>query len=82
VAYSSQHYVGQLVAVMGGLAIAPFPQSSVQGDLKIFGEDAGLPRLGYLEIELKRSAGAVGPLFDALESHIVENFRGRDAVAA
>ncbi len=82
VAYSSQHYVGQLVAVMGGLAIAPFPRSAVLGDLRIFGEDAGLPQLGYVEIELKRAAGAVGPLFDALESHIVDNFRDRDAVAA
>ncbi len=82
IAYSSQHYVGQLVAVMGGLAIAPFPRSAVQGELKIFGEDVNLPQLGYLEIELKRSPSAIGPLFDALESHIVDNFRGQDAAAA
>ena len=34
-AYTSKHYLGQLAAVMGGLAIAPFPLSSVKGDLKI-----------------------------------------------
>ncbi len=82
VAYSSRHYLGQLAAVMGGLAIAPFPVSNVRGDLKVFGEESGLPTIGHFEVELKRAVGATGPLFDALATHIVENFRGRDAQAA
>lgn len=82
VAYSSRHYLGQLAAVMAGLAIAPFPYSTVKGDLKILGEEHGLPPIGHFEIELKRSAKVVGPLFDALEEHIVNNFRGFDAAAA
>jgi DNA-binding transcriptional LysR family regulator len=82
VAYSSRHYSGQLAAVMAGLAVAPFPQSSVQGDLKVLGEEAGLPPIGHFEIELKRSSAAVGPLFDTLASHIESNFRGYEAAAA
>ena len=82
IAYSSRHYLGQLAAVMAGLAIAPFPISSVKGDLKIFGEESGLPPLGDIEIELMRGSAANGPLFDALETHVVNNFRGYTARAA
>jgi DNA-binding transcriptional LysR family regulator len=82
VAYSSQHYLGQLAAVMGGLAVAPFPASTVKGDLKVFGDESGLPPIGHFEVELKRGASASGPLFDALASHIINNFRGADAAVA
>lgn len=82
IAYSSRHYLGQLVAVTAGLAVAPFPFSTVKGDLKVLGEEVGLPPIGQLEIELYRTATAQGPLFDALETHIVNNFRGYDAAAA
>ena len=82
IAYSSRHYLGQLAAVMAGLAMAPFPLSSVKGDLKVFGEESGLPALGHVEIEIIRNAGATGPLFDGLETHVVNNFRGYAARAA
>jgi DNA-binding transcriptional LysR family regulator len=82
IAYTSKHYVGQLAAVMSGLAIAPFPRSSVTGDLKALGEEHGLPPIGRYEIELHRSPAAKGPLFDALVSHIENNFRGYDVAAA
>ena len=82
IAYTSRHYLGQFAAVMGGLAIAPFPRTIVKGDLKVLGEESGLPAIGNFELELRRSAKATGPLFDALASHIVNNFRGYDAVAA
>jgi DNA-binding transcriptional LysR family regulator len=82
IAYSSRHYLGQLAAVMGGLAVAPFPISSVKGDLKALGEESGLPSLGRIEIEIIRNASANGPLFDALETHVVNNFRGYAARAA
>lgn len=81
-AYSSRHYLGQLAPLLAGLAIAPLPRSTVQGDLKVLGEEAGLPALGYCEIELQRAAGVSGPLFDALATHIENNFRGTAAAAA
>jgi DNA-binding transcriptional LysR family regulator len=82
IAYSSRHYLGQLAPMMAGLAIAPLPRSIVQGDLKVIGEEAGLPPIGYCEIELRRSATATGTLFEALASHIENNFRGYDAAVA
>jgi DNA-binding transcriptional LysR family regulator len=80
--YTSKHFLGQLAAVMGGLAIAPLPLSSVKGDLKVVDEEANLPPIGHYEIELRRSPAATGPLFDALENHIVSNFRSYDVQAA
>ena len=82
IAYTSRHYLGQLAAVLGGLAIAPLPRSSVTGDLRILTEDAGLPPIGFFEIELKRSHAATGPLFDALANHIETNFRSYEIAAA
>jgi DNA-binding transcriptional LysR family regulator len=82
VAYTSKHYLGQLAAVMGGLAVAPLPLSCVRGDLKIIDDEIGLPLIGHYEIELRRSAKARGPLFDALENHVVNNFRAYDVQAA
>ena len=74
--------MGQLAAVLAGLAIAPLPRTVIGEDLKVVGEDAGLPPLGYYEIELRRSPAANGPLVDALADHIETSFRGYDAVAA
>jgi DNA-binding transcriptional LysR family regulator len=82
IAYSSRHYVGQLAAVMAGLAVAPFPKSNVQGDVRVLGDEVGLPPIGNFEIELRRAVGATGPLFDALMSHIESSFRGYEAAAA
>lgn len=82
IAYSSRHYLGQLAPLMAGLALAPLPLSTVTGDLKVFGEDAGLPPIGSLGIELRRAPGATGPLYDALADHIQTNFRGYQAAAA
>lgn len=82
VAYSSRHYLGQLAAMMAGQALAPLPRSTVQGDLKILGEEVGLPPIGQFGIELHRAPAATGPLFDALSNHIETNFRGYEAAAA
>ena len=73
VAYSSQHYVGQVAALLADLAIAPLPASVVTGDLGMI-DDSELPRLGFYEIDLKTSPRASGPAFEALESHIRQSF--------
>jgi DNA-binding transcriptional LysR family regulator len=82
IAYSSRHYLGQLAAIMAGLAIAPLPKSIVHGDLKVLGEETGLPVIGHFDIELRRASNAKGPLFDGLATHIENNFRGYAAAAA
>jgi DNA-binding transcriptional LysR family regulator len=82
VAYSSRHYKGQVAPLMAGLALAPLPRSTVTGDLKMFGEETGLPPIGTFGIELRRAPGATGPLFDALADHIESNFRRDDGAVA
>src|SRR6185436_2640030 len=82
IAYTSRHYIGQLAAVLAGLAIAPLPRMVVTPELRDVGEEAGLPQLGHYEIELRRSAAASGPLIDALVEHVESNFQGYDAAAA
>jgi DNA-binding transcriptional LysR family regulator len=81
VAYTSRHFVGQLSAMLAGLAIAPIPRSIVTPDLRIVGEEAGLPPIGFYEIELRRSRAANTPLIDALVEHIEMNFRSYAAAA-
>jgi hypothetical protein len=54
----------------------------VQGDLKEFGLEFGLPPIGDFGIELRRAPGATGPLFDALAQHIETNFRNYQGAAA
>jgi DNA-binding transcriptional LysR family regulator len=82
VAYSSRHYMGQLAPLLAGLALAPLPRATVTGDLKIFGEETGLPAIGTFGIELRRAPGATGPLFDILADHIEGNFRASEAAVA
>jgi DNA-binding transcriptional LysR family regulator len=82
IAYTSRHYIGQLAAVLAGLAIAPLPRQVVTSDLKMIGEESGLPQLGHYEIELRRAPAAAGPLVDALVEHVENNFRDDAAAAA
>ena len=82
IAYSSRHYLGQLAPLMAGLALAPLPRSTLSGDVKEFGEEVGLPPIGFFGIELRRSPMARGPLYDALADHIESNFRGYEAQSA
>jgi DNA-binding transcriptional LysR family regulator len=74
-AYASSDYMGQLAAVVAGLALAIFPRSAVGGELAVVGESSGLPSLGHCEIELRHSLSASGPLFDALAEQVVNTFR-------
>ena len=82
IAYSSRHYLGQLAPLMAGLALAPLPRSTLSGDVKEFGDEVGLPAIGYFGIELRRSPTARGPLYDALADHIESNFRGYETQSA
>ena len=73
VAYTSQHYIGQVAALLADLAVAPLPASVVTGDLGLV-DDPSLPPLGFYEIDLKTSPRASGPAFEALLSHIRQSF--------
>jgi len=79
VAYSSQHYVGQMAAVLADLAVAPLPASVVDGDLVAIDERI-LPSIGHYEIQMLRSARSGGAAVDALAGHIVASFEAEDGV--
>lgn len=86
VAYSSQHYVGQVAAVLADLAVAPLPKSVIEGELVPIDERL-LPPIGSYEIQLMRAARATGAAVEALVGHIVQSFQaeteiGGDRVAA
>ena len=74
VAYSSQHYVGQMAAVLADLAVAPLPASVIDGELTPIDERV-LPVIGHYEIQMMRASRASGPAVDALGDHIVQSFR-------
>ncbi len=80
VAYSSQHYVGQIAAVLADLAVAPLPRNVIEGDLVPIDERI-LPPIGHYEIQMMRSARANGAAVDALAGHIVSSFREEPAAA-
>jgi DNA-binding transcriptional LysR family regulator len=80
VAYSSQHYVGQVAAVLADLAVAPVPKSVIEGELVPIDERL-LPVIGHYEIQMVRAPRAVGPAVEALAEHIVASFRS-EAVEA
>ena len=84
VAYSSQHYVGQVAAVLADLAVAPLPASVIDGELTAIDESI-LPMIGHYEIQMMRASRASSPAIDALADHIVQSFRaetGSDRLAA
>ncbi len=74
VAYSSQHYVGQVAAVLADLAVAPLPKSVISGELVPIDERL-LPAIGHYEIQLMASARATGAAMEALSGHIVQSFQ-------
>ena len=74
VAYSSQHYVGQVAAVLADLAVAPLPKSVISGELVPIDERL-LPAIGHYEIQLMTAARATGAAMEALSGHIVQSFQ-------
>lgn len=74
VAYSSQHYVGQVAAVLADLAVAPLPKSVITGELTPIDERL-LPAIGHYEIQLMTAARATGAAMEALAGHIVQSFQ-------
>ena len=73
IAYTSQHYVGQIAPVLADLAVTPLPLSVLSEELVRI-DERELPFIGHYEIEMRRSARATGPAIDALADHIQQSF--------
>ena len=80
VACTSEHYAGQIIPVLAGLALAPLPLAIVPSGLKPFGEEDGLPPLGHSDLELRRNPLASGELVEAVADHVAADFRARQVV--
>lgn len=78
VAYSSQHYVGQMAAVLADLAVAPLPRSVIEGELVPI-DERDLPPIGHYEVQMMRSPRANGAAIDALAGHIVQSFEQEES---
>lgn len=73
IAYSSEHGVGQLAAVMADLAVAPLPTSLIDGRFEQLKSEHGLPELGHYQIILQRGLRP-DPIGDALADHVTASF--------
>ena len=73
IAYSSEHGIGQLAAVLADLAIAPLPASLLDQRFERLGAAQGLPVLGQSEIYLA-CAGDCDAVGEALIEHVVACF--------
>ncbi|WP_110648404.1 LysR family transcriptional regulator [Salinicola peritrichatus] len=65
VRYTSPSPTGLNVAVQAGLALTVKTPRSLPPGCRIVSDDAGLPDLGYVEIELHRSPGELSEEFEA-----------------
>lgn len=73
IAYESFHCAGQEAALRADLAVAPFPQSTIEWPLQQLDERHGLPPIGDYRILLK-SASVIGPAAAALRDSVRESF--------
>lgn len=74
---TSENLAGQLAPVLAGLAVAPLPMAALSGRLSPFGQEHGLPSLGYYDIALRRSLSAPDGLTSAVVDHIGAYFLAR-----
>ena len=62
-----------IAAVLAGLSVSVFPESTLRRGMRVLGEADGFPRLRDCEIGVMRRRGIRSRLADALIEHIVRN---------
>ncbi|MCF7202238.1 LysR substrate-binding domain-containing protein [Pseudomonas oligotrophica] len=75
IAYTSPSLAAIMALVGAGLAVTAQLQSLVPAELRILGDNEGLPRLPLSSIVLLRNAQTRSPVSEALAEYIVEGFR-------
>jgi DNA-binding transcriptional LysR family regulator len=73
-AFVSPSISGILAAVRSGLAVAPVGRSIVPSDLKVVGEEQGLPELPQAKVTLQQSCQGEAPLVSSLAEQIEAAF--------
>lgn len=64
-----------MAVVSAGLAITAQLESLITPDLRILGENEGLPELPEASIMLLRNLNQPSPITECLAEHIVEGFK-------
>jgi|TARA_R110000796_G_scaffold252634_1_gene389474 DNA-binding transcriptional LysR family regulator len=75
VAYTSPSLSAIIAVVSAGLAITAQLQSLIPADMRILGEEDGLPKMPSASIVLLRNAQTRSPVTECLADYIAEGFR-------
>ncbi|SEN07320.1 LysR substrate binding domain-containing protein [Pseudomonas sp. ok272] len=75
IAYNSSSLSAIMAVVSAGLAVTAQLESLITADLRILGEDEGLPLLPEASIMLLRNPHRPSPITECLAEHIVEGFK-------
>lgn len=74
IAYTSPSLAAIFAIVSAGLAVTAQLQSLISGNLRILGENEGLPQLPLANVMLLRNPQSQSPITDCLAGYIVEGF--------
>ncbi|OWJ94409.1 LysR family transcriptional regulator [Pseudomonas sp. A46] len=75
VAYTSPSLSAIMAVVSAGLAVTAQLQSLITPDMRVLGEEDGLPQLPLANIMLLRNERSKSPVTETLAEHIIEGFR-------
>jgi len=75
IAYTSPSLAALFAIVSAGLAVTAQLQSLVGGNLRMLGEDDGLPQLHMANVMLLRNDQQHSPITDCMAEYIVEGFK-------
>jgi DNA-binding transcriptional LysR family regulator len=75
VAYTSASLSAIMAVVSAGLAVTAQLQSLITADLRVLGEEEGLPQLPSASIVLLRNPNNPSPITECLADHIAEGFK-------
>ncbi|WP_409457407.1 LysR substrate-binding domain-containing protein, partial [Pseudomonas sp.] len=74
IAYTSPSLAAIFAIVTAGLAVTAQLQSLIGGNLRILGENEGLPQLPVANVMLLRNSQSQSPITDCMADYIVEGF--------
>ena len=75
VAYTGPSLSAIFAVVAAGLAVTAQLQSLIGGNMRILGENEGLPQLPLANVMLVRSPSVASPITDCMADYIIEGFK-------
>jgi DNA-binding transcriptional LysR family regulator len=75
IAYTSPSLAAIFAIVSAGLAVTAQLQSLIGGNLRVLGENEGLPQLPLANVMLLRNSQTQSPITDCMADYIIEGFK-------